>query len=292
MRPDDALRGLLIQQRAYHVAQRVIIISVDGLRPDAIGGLTPTIRRMARDGASARRAKTLSRSITLPSHVSMLTGVGVARHRIGFNSYKPGRKAQYPSLFRIARRAHLPTAMFVGKRKLEHAAHTEDLDRFEVGGSYCTLVNRKALPWLKTMSRGVAFIHYADPDGAGHTEGWMTPRYERAIHRADGCVEDMLQALGGESALRNTLIILTSDHGGHDRTHGSDRSEDVNIPWIAYGGAAATRRWVGEVHTTDTAATTLDALGLPQPHGIEGQPVHEALRPLLATWPRRPATER
>ena len=36
----------------------------------------------------------------------------------------------------------------------------------------------------------------------------------------------------------DTVVIITSDHGGHDNTHHSDQEEDMTIPLVIMRGAA------------------------------------------------------
>ena len=54
----------------------VLIISVDGLRPDVLlRADTPNMHTLFHNGSFTFWARTTAQSITLPSHVSMLTGV-------------------------------------------------------------------------------------------------------------------------------------------------------------------------------------------------------------------------
>src|SRR5690606_34556114 len=53
----------------------VVVISVDGLRPDAIEKFgAKNIQRLIREGSYSLEATTILPSKTLPSHTSMLTG--------------------------------------------------------------------------------------------------------------------------------------------------------------------------------------------------------------------------
>ena len=73
-------------------AQRVVMISVDGLMPDcyqkadALGLRIPNLRRLMREGASARVRGVLP-SVTYPSHTTLITGVPPRVHGIGSNTY-------------------------------------------------------------------------------------------------------------------------------------------------------------------------------------------------------------
>ncbi|MGZ9038928.1 MAG: hypothetical protein ACXW12_17715 [Burkholderiales bacterium] len=61
------------------------------------------------------------------------------------------------------------------------------------------------------------------------------------------------------------------------RSHGTRMEVDQRIPWYAWGANARRGRTHRNVHTTDTAATALSALGLKLPDHIHGQPVTEAI---------------
>ena len=55
---------------------------------------------------------------------------------------------------------------------------------------------------------------------------------------------------------QSTLIIVTSDHGGHETHHGTDLPEDMTIPWIAWGaGVRRGHALTNRVTLPDTAAT-------------------------------------
>jgi len=62
---------------------RVVIISVDGLRPDLLlRGRTPAIANLMQHGSYTLAARTIVEGYTVPSHVSMLTGVVPSRHAL------------------------------------------------------------------------------------------------------------------------------------------------------------------------------------------------------------------
>ena len=72
-------------------AERVVIISIDGLRPDAIekAGAENLLKLIAR-GTWCPKAETVRPSITLPSHTAMFTGLDYKRHGVSWNNYRPG----------------------------------------------------------------------------------------------------------------------------------------------------------------------------------------------------------
>src|SRR5208282_869478 len=88
-------------------AQHVFIISIDGGKPAVINqSQMPVLKRLAAEGACTWAAQTIFPSITLPSHTSMLTGVGPEKHHILWNSWKPKAGCvAVPTIFSEAKRA-------------------------------------------------------------------------------------------------------------------------------------------------------------------------------------------
>lgn len=70
-------------------ADHVVIISIDGLRPEFYLDRTwpaPTVQLMAREGAHAKGVRTVFPSVTYPSHTTLVTGALPARHGVLFNT--------------------------------------------------------------------------------------------------------------------------------------------------------------------------------------------------------------
>src|ERR1051326_5452962 len=103
-------------------ARHVVVISIDGLRPDAISQADArAMLALMKAGAHCPRACTVRPPITLPSHTSMLTGLDVAHHGVTWNSYRPGA-IDRPTIFSVASAAHLSTAMLFAKPKFCYLA--------------------------------------------------------------------------------------------------------------------------------------------------------------------------
>src|SRR5690606_18391941 len=78
----------------------------------------------------------------------------------------------------------------------------------------------------------------------------------------------------------NYTVILTADHGGHGRNHGSDDPRDMTIPWIAWGkGVQPAGPLAVPIRTMETAATALWLLGVAAPPEWVGAPVVAAFTP-------------
>jgi hypothetical protein len=259
-------------------ARRVLIVSFDGLRGDALlTAQIPTISKLINGGASTFEAQTVYISSTLPSHSSMLSGRCVNHHGITWNSDIPANGfIQGPTVFSVAHDAGLRTIMEVGKEKLVTIARPGTVDLFQLVGTGDEDTVKSALQDAAT-GFGVLFVHFWLPDYEGHLNGWMSAPYLKVIGRDDTALGTLLDGLQAKGLLEGTLVILTADHGGHGFTHGTTSPEDMTIPWIVYGpGVAAGTSISVPVSTTDTAATALWSLGLPVPADWDGRPVVEA----------------
>jgi predicted AlkP superfamily pyrophosphatase or phosphodiesterase len=281
-------------------ADHVFIISLDGGKPAVMqDSQMPILDRLLAEGAHTWTAKTIFPSKTLPSHVSMLTGVDPAKHHVLWNDWIPTNGlVPVPTVFSEAKAADLSTAMFVGKEKFRHLLLPGTVDNFDFNPGHSHRIS-KAVAGEKTMSTegtvsakfvaedaaqyivshkpSLCFIHFSDADDTGHKYGWGSKEQIQSFAGIDAALGIILKAIREAGIARRSVIIITADHGGHDKTHGLNTTEDMSIPWIVWGanvkqGFAIT----APVVTYDTAATALWLLGVPRPKNLDGFPVSSA----------------
>lgn len=256
--------------------KRVLIVSFDGLRPDAISpARAEHIQSVAAAGVSATGAHTILPSITLPSHTSMLTGVTPEKHGIFWNNWDPSKGlVQVPTLFDEAKKQGLRTAMIVGKEKFRHLNHPGSVDDFVLETGDPSAIARAAIGVIHDQQPQLLFVHFAHPDNVGHKHGWMTSDQLEAIDEADTGLGRILQSLKNQGLLASTAVIVTADHGGKGSTHGDASEESTSIPWFAVGAGVGAHRTIGSPVTTyDTAATAAKLLAVPVPANWDGKTV-------------------
>lgn len=255
----------------------VIVISLDGARPDAIQlAPSPNMEALAAGGAVAWNARTVYPSVTLPAHASMLTGLEISEHGLDDNdSIYPCPVIDAPTFITLAAEAGFQTAMVVGKQQFCRYLQTDLVDyTFALEGDR-SVVDRA----LELLDEGyeVIFLQFPNPDYFGHLTGWMSDTYINEMRNTDYQVGRVLTRLQELNLIDQTLVIITADHGGHAMEHGTDRPDDMLIPWIIAAPGVIAGTVLGEnIHITDTAATVLWALGLPLPDNMAGRPVVEA----------------
>ncbi len=260
--------------RAAAVRPRVLLVSVDGLRPDAlVPAAAKTMIAVACQGAHSLRARTVTPSLTLPSHASMVSGFPPDAHGLVWNEWRPGY-IPVPTIFSVAHDAGLRTVMVVGKEKLIQLATPGTVDRFVLTLDGDQDVASSA---IEQMAAGfdLMLVHLPMVDLVGHANGWMSAAYLQQVSDTDAAIKRMLDAVAPD-----TTVIITADHGGKGFGHFAEIREDFTIPWMISGPGIQTGQVIVDpIATTDTAATVLQVLGLQPAAGQIGRPVAQAFAP-------------
>lgn len=256
-------------------ADNVVIIMVDGLRPDALKqAKAPALEGLIKRGSFTLKAQTVTPSLTLPAFTSMLTGLPVEAHGVDWNDYEPQRGyLKAPTLFEIATfNGSKWGAAFIQKEKLLHATKQDRrlaLHVCSVNEPGCTAkkIAADVINAYKTTTDSTKpalfLIHFAEADTAGHADGWMSKPYLKAVEDIDRAIGALIKGFKELGLYERTTFIVSADHGGHGTTHGTPAPEDMTIPWIAAGpGIKAGYEIKQPVSLMDTPATVMRAFGI------------------------------
>ncbi len=260
------------------LAVRVLIITIDGLRADALYRVNmPVLAGLMQRGASSLTAQTILPSATLMAHASILSASCPAKHGITWNDYLPALgETRAVTIFDLVHARGGRTVMVVGKEKIIQSVHRTSIDVFDYVAGHDRDVAARAVSEIGQGFEAM-LVHLPVVDGIGHLYGWMSPQQVSVIERADAAVGTLLEALDASGLAGSTLVIVTADHGGHGLTHGSDRPEDMTVPWILAGpGVVPGLRLEAPISVMDSAATAAWALGLARPAEWDGRAVEEA----------------
>jgi len=265
---------------------RVIIIVLDGLRPDAIDAFElSNIRAMAQRGASTMSARTVSPSCTWPAMTSLLSGLPPETHGILKDSpHVPRPKTTLEPLPSLLSRAGYHTAVFMralpalyrGTGRL--IAKGLGFAEARFAGTTAEEVVIAASKNLRGQERGLIVLHWADADQAGESHGWMTPEYGDACRRLDAAI-GLLMKVSSCSTDPRTLVIALADHGGGGVTvndHCEEHPLNWTIPLILDGGSVRSTR-LEDARLLDVPATAAWALGVTPPAGYTGRVLIEAI---------------
>jgi len=274
------------------IVEHIVLVSIDGLRPDAINANNaPHLYQLTQTGLYYPAAQTIQRSVTLPSHTSMLTGLDSRQHNIYKNKSLPGF-IMPPTVLKMLKKEGKSTATFFSKEKLNFLFPPDSIDYIYARGqngidSQQTTARHLASEFARRWDKNgfnLTFIHIREPDIAGHRHGWMSDAYlNQAVPAADQAIGQIHSSIKNSRYANNTLLIITADHGGKDKTHSGNRQEDLTIPWLAvFPLMKAVTHHEKNVSIYDTTPTILYLLGTPIPTGLDGQviPGIQALFPV------------
>lgn len=252
---------------------KVLLILSDGMRPDGLEG-HPAVARLMREGSYILRARTVMPSVTLPCHMSLFHSVDPGRHGILTNTYVP-QVRPVEGLFECLHANGNTTAMFYDWEELRDLARPGALTQSELlsgqaygyehtGARLCEAAKRR----LRGGEIDFAFLYFGWPDAAGHACGWLSGEYFRAVRSVCDWVGELVDILGD-----TYTILLTADHGGHDRCHGFDCPEDMTIPAFFRGKPFEAGRELSDVSIKDIAPTVAALFGAAVPAEWEGKTV-------------------
>lgn len=252
--------------------QKVLLILVDGMRPDAIDACShPFLRNLRERSSYCMKSSTVMPSVTLPCHASLFFSVDPSRHGITTNVWTPMVRP-IDSLADVVARFQKNAAMFYNWEQLRELNRPDSLIRSEFlrlreGHDKITdnILTDRAIDCIQNDDSDFIFLYLGYTDEAGHHFGWMSDAYLDAVSNASACIEKICKALPEDWSM-----VVTADHGGHDRNHGLDIPEDMTIPTYFYGSPFTPGKELCGVNIKDLAPTILSLLELPAPTEWEG----------------------
>ncbi len=240
---------------------KVQLILVDGMRPDSLKACGNTyVEKLLSDSLYTLKARTVTPSVTLPCHMSLFHSVDPTRHGITTNTFMP----QVRPIDGICERtkATKKNGMFYNWEELKDLTRPDSL----ATGAYFSghkfgyeesnqLVTEASISSMARFDLDFTFTYLGWVDEAGHAHGWMGEEYLRAVNESFNCIQRIIDA-----APADTVTIIVADHGGHDRTHGTELDEDMSIPVIIHGSGLK-GEIEGVVSIKDVAPTIVKLLG-------------------------------
>jgi choline-sulfatase len=252
----------------------IIIVVVDALRADAVGGL-PFFDRLARESTVYRRAYAAA-SWTKPSIATLFTSLYPWTHTLGARYYADALPRNVLTLQSVLSAYGYVTVQFSAN---PFTGAASGLDRgFDTAFMAPALGHRDAFAvtaadvvdrffgWVSARSqdRYFAYLHLVDTHGAKGVDG-----YRAAAGIADREIGRLYDRLNQVPGGANTLLVITADHGEAFGEHGqtghgqSVYEEESRVPLIVHEPRQRAGRIVDEpVHLVDLMPTVLDYAGV------------------------------
>src|SRR5882724_10524137 len=290
----------------------VVVITIDTLRADHLGCYgykqirTPNIDALAADATRFERAYTAV-PVTLPSHTVMFTGTYPmlsGMHDFAANKSGPGHAtlAAVPKEHRYATGPVIGSAVLDSRFGLNRGSdfyydhfdfnrlQESNLEEMERPGN---LVADVTLDWLSKNYQKKFFLwmhlydpHYPYRPPVPYSEQYKDRPYDGEIAFADAQVGRLIEFLKNKSLYRNTLIVLSGDHGESLGEHGEKThgffiyNATLHVPLIIHlpGGMHA-KTVANLVNLADLMPTVLAALNIQLPAHVQGQSLLPIISP-------------
>jgi len=274
-----------VQQRLSNV----VLISVDTLRADALSiygnrTRTPFFEEFARRSVVFDNAFTCV-PITLPAHTSLLTGLYPPHHGVRNNgTFRAPENLQLLSEY--AKQNGLATGAIVGGFPLaapfglnqgfdryddRFAKKTESPGSFLLAERNAVSVETAAEEWLAKLpqtSKYFLWLHFFDPHHPYLTHGFNAPTpYQEEVLYVDSQLQKFFGYLQRTGRDRNTLFIITADHGEAFGEHGESShslfvyNTTLHIPLLISYPGISVRRVSSLARIVDIAPTILELMG-------------------------------
>jgi predicted AlkP superfamily pyrophosphatase or phosphodiesterase len=293
------LLAIALPTFAADKAKKVLYIGIDGTRFDAVQKAeTPNLDALMKDGIHSSTCLILGEryqkndTISGPGWSTILTGVWADKHGVHDNQFKNSKYEEFPHFFARLKEVK-PTARTVSHvtwkpvhEKItsaadvtvsyEEKAHTvADYERYD------TSAVDAGVKELTEGNPDALFVYIGQTDVAGHAHGFhpTVPEYIAAIERADAKVGRLVAAMKARKTFADEdwLVVVTSDHGGKGKGHGSGHQtpEILNSFLIVSGDSAQRGEFSEQIYLADAAVTVLSHLvGKPKDEWkLDGRPV-------------------
>lgn len=233
----------VLEAKSFIPYDHVLLIGIDGMGSHNLydtkkWGVRPprikTINHLKNNGAWSLNVKIDHRNWSGPNWMSIFTGVFSDVHGVHGNGCEKVRKAP-PTLFKRLR-DEFPSAEMgilynwktLGCYPEQGTVNFNKKYNLNPGG------HLNAVKYLKRKRPKFFFFYTSSVDWAGHQAGSASNHYRWTLQRTDKVVGKVLKTLKRTGMDKNTLVILTSDHG-HDLNNKDHSSKDFPVPIFVFG---------------------------------------------------------
>lgn len=273
-------------------AKHVILIGLDAMSARGVQRAeTPHFNYMMENGAVSIKARCIRPTSSSQNWMSMVSGATPEMHGVTDNDWEPDTKIIPPALQN--KKGLFPTIFDHVKEQRPDAKVYMYYEWMEQDRMYDVSVADRAVTGLdydQTLIQAIdaffedkpefLFVSINEPDHVGHEAGHESRQYLDTVHHFDSIIGGLVKRLEETGLAKETVLIVTADHGGLGKAHGGDSEAELEIPIIMYGGSVTKGRLMEHTHIIcDIAATVGGLLGVQLPPECEGKFIAEAFEP-------------
>lgn len=272
------------KQRAKHV----VLIGLDGWGAYSVPKAEmPNLALLMKQGSYTLKKRTVLPSSSAPNWAAMFMGASTEIH--GYTTWGSrtpeipspvvNEHGIFPTVFSVARKSHPKAEIGVlyeweGIKYLVDTLalsyHAQGVPTTEQPDKLCAMAEE----YIKTRHPELLAVCFDEPDHTGHSVGHDTPEYYVMLKRLDSYIGRILGAISDAGIMDETVVIVTSDHGGIDKNHGGITLMEMETPFVISGRGIKKNNEITDVMMQyDVASTIAAVLGLEQPQAWIGRPV-------------------
>ena len=274
-------------------AEHVIFIGLDGWGSYSVDKAEmPNVKKLMKEGCYTLQKRTVLPSSSAVNWASMFMGAGPELH--GYTTWGsqtpdlPSRVLNknnyFPNIFNMLREK-APEAeigaiyewegikYLVDSLSLNYYTHMPNQNKLN------TALTDAAVKYIKEKKPTLAAFIYDSPDDVGHADGHDTPSYYNKMKELDDQVGEIINAMKEAGIYDNSIIIITSDHGGIDKGHGGITMMEMETPFIIAGkGIQQGGEFQESMMQFDIAPTIADIFQLEVPQVWVGRSMRQVFK--------------
>ena len=280
-------------------ADYVILLGFDAMSARGLQRAeTPNFNYMIENGAVSLHTRCVRETSSSQNWMSMVSASPIEMHTVYSNKWKPGQPGNvdpalhnniglYPTIFDHIREQR-PDVTQYGYIEWAGEVRMYDpqaFDRLRICGrdsllhDYHDVIRTAFSEYLEDRPEFM-FLSLDITDARGHGFGHESDEYLSCISEMDGYVGDFVRELEKRGWMKNTVIIVTADHGGISYGHGGDSLEEYEIPVIVFGKGVSRGKIMHHTNMIyDVGATVAGLLGVELPWECHGKLITEAFEP-------------
>lgn len=268
---------------------RVIVLGLDGMRPDGIENtLTPNLHQLIYDGTSTMNARAVYPTSSGANWSSMLLGAGPDQHGISNNDWILETRTIKPVYEK--ENGYSPSIFDVLKEKYPNLRFSAVFNWTPIGNYFDRSIPDTIIE-VKTTKEAIdqiiseiidknahfVFSQIDYMDNAGHGTGYGSDSYYQEAEILDKEIGRLLEALKQNDMYEDTYIITLSDHGGRGFGHGNKTMLEYEVPFIINGPGIIKGKTTKEaIQPFDVATTVATIFKCDIPHYMLGSTIESA----------------
>lgn len=269
----------------------VVLLGLDGLAAANLDSADcmPFLKSMAEKGAWTLHKRSILPTSSAANWASMFMGAGPdatgytkwnSRESV-FTPSDRGPGGMFPTVFTQFRIANpegesMCACQWDGIKYVVDTAAISKVVMFPDNPEGSDAMAEFAASYIVETQPALSVLAWDYPDATGHSCGWFSEEYYEMLASLDRNVQTVVEAIEASPMAARTLIIVTADHGGHNRGHGTEQDVDLFCPLVLNGPGVRVGEMQGAFYQYDIAATIASVLRLHVPDSWRGKPITEA----------------